>query len=121
MIHVYVSSEGSILVDYFVELTDIGQQVDTQEIKQLFHEALQAQLQSVNSSNLSLADEGDNDWGDNGDVIAAAAATDRKSAMKKLGNFVLDPTYTDFIGRRNFKIIPIAKLFESSTSFSLTD
>ena len=80
-----------------MELTDIGQQVDTQEIKQLFHEALQAQLQTLNSSSLSLANEGDNDWDDNGDVIAAAA-TDRKSALKKLGNFVLDPTYTDFIG-----------------------
>lgn len=95
-IRIEAFSEGSILVDYFVELTDIGDEVDTREIKQLFHEALQGQLPSVNSSNLSLAEEADSDWDDGSDVTPAAA-TDRKSAFKKLGNFILDPTYTDFI------------------------
>lgn len=95
-----VLSEGSILVDYFVELTDIGQEVDTREIKQLFHEALQAQLPPVNTTSLSLADEGEDGWEDNGEVVAAAA-TDRKSSMKRLGNFIVDPSYTDFIGRNH--------------------
>lgn len=104
-------SEGSIVVDYVVELTDIAQEVDTREIKQLFHEALQTQLPPVNNSNLSLADDSDG-WGDNGDVIAAAAV-DRKAAMWKLGNFILDPTYTDFYGL--FQNIHISTFYHIQT------
>jgi hypothetical protein len=60
----------SVLVDYFVELTDIGHRVDTQEIKQLFHSSLSADpADSVVSSRLQL------------------------------GSFMVDPKFTDFIGK----------------------
>jgi hypothetical protein len=40
---------GSVLVDYFVELTDVGRRVDTQEMKKLFHNSLSAGPDAVNS------------------------------------------------------------------------
>jgi hypothetical protein len=60
---------GSVLVDYFVELTDVGRRVDTQEIKRLFHSSLSADPDSIVSSRLQL------------------------------GSFVVDPKFTDFIGK----------------------
>lgn len=60
---------SSILVDYFVELADVGHHVDTQEIKQLFHSSLSADADSVVSNRLQL------------------------------GSFVVDPKFTDFIGK----------------------
>jgi hypothetical protein len=61
---------GNVLVDYFVELTDLGRHVDTQEIKRLFHSSLTA-----------------------ADSDAAV------SSRLQLGSFVVDPKYTDFIGK----------------------
>lgn len=40
---------GSVLVDYFVELTDVGRRVDTQEMKKLFHNSLSADPDAVSS------------------------------------------------------------------------
>ncbi|XP_076248336.1 uncharacterized protein LOC143188139 isoform X2 [Calliopsis andreniformis] len=65
-------SEGSILVDYFVELTNLGQNVNTQELKVIFHDA----LRTYNS----------NRWND----------TNTKGSIK-LGSFIIDPKYTDFV------------------------
>jgi hypothetical protein len=61
---------GNILVDYFVELTDLGRHVDTQEMKRLFHSSL-----------------------------AAAEPNAPVNSRLQLGNFVVDPKYTDFIGK----------------------
>jgi hypothetical protein len=61
---------GSVLVDYIVELTDLGRHVDTQEMKKLFH------------SSLTAAEH---------DAVV--------SSRLQLGRFVLDPKYTDFIGK----------------------
>lgn len=40
---------GSVLVDYFVELTDVGRRVDTQEMKRLFHSSLSADPDAISS------------------------------------------------------------------------
>jgi hypothetical protein len=61
---------SSVLVDYFVELTDIGRRVDTQEIKQLFHNSLSAE-----------------------------PADSMVSNRLQLGSFMVDPKFTDFIGK----------------------
>lgn len=44
---------GSVLVDYFVELTDVGRRVDTQDMKRLFHNSL-SEDPDVVSSRLQL-------------------------------------------------------------------
>ncbi|XP_034940511.1 uncharacterized protein DDB_G0284459 [Chelonus insularis] len=65
-------SQGSILVDYFIELQDLRQKINTQEIKVLFHES----LRTYNAHK----------WNE----------TRTKTPMR-LGNFLIDPKSTDFI------------------------
>ncbi|KOC60105.1 hypothetical protein WH47_08095, partial [Habropoda laboriosa] len=65
-------SEGSILVDYFIELADLEQKVNTQELKVIFHDS----LRTYNA----------NRWNE----------TKTKGSIK-LGLFMIDPKYTDFV------------------------
>lgn len=67
-------SEGSVLVDYIVELTNIDRQINTLEIRRLFHQSLDEIEKSP--ENFQKID---------------------KRAMN-FGNFTIDPIYTDFIG-----------------------
>ncbi|XP_060524656.1 uncharacterized protein LOC132701041 [Cylas formicarius] len=73
-------SEGSILVDYLVELNEVGRKVDTQEIKRLFHDSL---LNSASKQNSNREGKSLNETVKEGKLI--------------LGDFVVDPKYTDFI------------------------
>lgn len=68
-----IFSQGSILVDYFVELANIEQKVNTQELKVIFHDS----LRTYNA----------NRWNETGS----------KSALR-MGIFTIDPKYTDFVG-----------------------
>ncbi|XP_076619627.1 uncharacterized protein LOC143341008 [Colletes latitarsis] len=65
-------SEGSILVDYFIELANLEQTVNTQELKVIFHDS----LRTYNG----------NRWNDT-----------RTKGSIKLGTFTIDPKYTDFV------------------------
>ncbi|XP_076381963.1 uncharacterized protein LOC117224107 isoform X2 [Megalopta genalis] len=65
-------SKGSILVDYFIELTNLEQKINTQELKTVFHNS----LYTYNT----------NRWND----------TKMKDTIK-LGSFIIDPKYTDFV------------------------
>lgn len=76
------SSEGSVLVDYLVELNDVGRQVDTQEIKRLFHDSLDNALLALGSNR-----EG------------KALNETKLEGKLSFGNFVVDPAYTDFLGK----------------------
>lgn len=71
-----------MLVDYFIELNEVGRQVDTLEIKRLFHESLEESF-TENSR------------------AAKSTGFDRNKTEGKLtlGNFVVDPKYTEFIGK----------------------
>lgn len=88
-----------MLVDYFVELADVSHDINTQEIKQMFHDALTAVPVSVvplpgEYGSSDAADFNDNIDDDFNDEI-------RPQKMKDnylLGKFVLDPVATDFIG-----------------------
>lgn len=75
-------SQGSVLVDYIVELNELGRQVNTQEIKKLFHESLTQKPIIVNNN--SNEDH--------------EAIYDAESAKLQLGNFIVDPKFTDFVG-----------------------
>ncbi|KAL6429726.1 hypothetical protein ACFW04_007555 [Cataglyphis niger] len=65
-------SQGSILVDYFVELANLQQKVNTQELKVIFHDS----LRTYNA----------NRWNE----------TSTKGALR-MGIFTIDPRYTDFV------------------------
>lgn len=81
-------TEGSVLVDYLVELTDLGGQVDTVEIKKLFHEALDDSLTNSVSNREAKA----NDLGEN-------EGEEKMEGKLGLGGFIVDPKYTDFVGK----------------------
>lgn len=76
-------SKGSVLVDYFVELSNLESDVNTLEIKKMFHEAL---IPAPAENKIS---ENDSD--------SASAMPQTKEAFM-LGNLVVDPISTDFIG-----------------------
>ncbi|XP_018341572.1 PREDICTED: mucin-5AC [Trachymyrmex septentrionalis] len=65
-------SQGSILVDYFVELANLQQKVNTQELKAIFHDS----LRTYNA----------NQWNE----------TSLKGPLR-MGMFTIDPKYTDFV------------------------
>lgn len=76
-------SKGSVLVDYFVELAEVPKEINTQEIKALFHSALLPAHMKEQQSEESVGE------GSPQPIIKEAF---------KLGNYVVDPVSTDFIG-----------------------
>lgn len=87
-------SQGSVLVDYFVELADVSRDINTQEIKQMFHSALTEVPMTVvplknNASAASNIDPNLSEFTDN-------VKSSRSNYL--MGDFILDPLATDFIG-----------------------
>lgn len=77
-------SKGSVLVDYFIDLKEVPNELNTTEIKKLFHDSLESvPMQEPNS-----------EYGDDDGLPQPII----KEAFK-LGNFIVDPISTDFIGR----------------------
>nr|XP_018903121.1 PREDICTED: mucin-5AC isoform X1 [Bemisia tabaci] len=66
-------SEGSVLVDYFVELNELGRSVNTADLKRLFHNSL---LKSPSNSNLKDTSQNE---------------------PLQMGNFMVDPKHIDFV------------------------
>lgn len=103
-------SKGSVLVDYFVELTDLSQDINTLEIKRMFHEALRKIPVSViplqhHKSDTNDDEAMDNDGGDemmnveeNGHGAVGLTSSVKASENFMFGQFTLDPVATDFIG-----------------------
>lgn len=73
-------SPGSILVDYFIELTDLQQRINTQELKVIFHDS----LRTYNSDK----------WNET-----------RAKGPIRLGAFAIDPKSTDFVGNYYVQIL----------------
>lgn len=76
-------SKGSVLVDYFVELNDIPDAVNTLQIRQLFHEALTPAPEP---------------YADGTEQGGQGSAVPHVKETFLLGKFVVDPVSTDFIG-----------------------
>lgn len=73
------------MVDYFVELSELGRTVNTADMKRLFHDALrQATVTSEALTGESLVAENKEKF--------------------KLGKFIVDPKYTDFVGEYSIHI-----------------
>lgn len=66
-------SQGSVLVDYFVELADMKEKISTQQLKVIFHDSLR-----------TFNFDDPMEVGPKGPV--------------KLGKFTIDPKSTDFVG-----------------------
>lgn len=75
----YFYSQGSILVDYFVELADLKEKINTQQLKVVFHDSLR-------TFNMN----------DPMEIAAPKGPT-------KLGRFTIEPKSTDFVGKKILK------------------
>lgn len=86
-------SKGSVLVDYYVELANITKDVDTLEIKKLFHEALKPQ--PILPHKPETENETDNDEDSSYQDIKEEKLVKETFLM---GKYVIDPVATDFSG-----------------------
>ncbi|CAB3238516.1 unnamed protein product [Arctia plantaginis] len=100
-------TKGSVLVDYFIELKEVEDKVDTLDLKKMFHKSLHdAKPGSVTETVTEEPDEFDPDvmLGDQPDEERMKKSNEKmtktidKSAGKlEIGKFVMDPAYTEFI------------------------
>ncbi|XP_058119549.1 mucin-5AC [Anopheles ziemanni] len=97
-------NKGSVLVDYFVELSDLSRDVNTLEIRKMFHEALVPVPEPTTTTTTTDASVDDYD-GDDGEGAAAREKVQRENLQApvprvkevfQLGKFKVDPVYTDF-------------------------
>uniref|UniRef100_A0AAG5CU13 SEA domain-containing protein n=1 Tax=Anopheles atroparvus TaxID=41427 RepID=A0AAG5CU13_ANOAO len=102
-------NKGSVLVDYFVELSDLTRDVNTLEIRKMFHEALVPVPEPTTTTTTTTSASLD-DYDGEDEEAAAAAAQNREKAQREnlqapvprvkevfqLGRFKVDPVYTDF-------------------------
>ncbi|XP_055640169.1 mucin-2 isoform X2 [Toxorhynchites rutilus septentrionalis] len=93
-------SKGSVLVDYFVELSDLTRDVNTLEIKKMFHDALTpAPMPTTTiepSTDLEDEEDGENSQVQNSRMNENASAVPRVKEVFLLGRFKVDPVSTDF-------------------------
>lgn len=138
-------SQGSVLVDYFVELQNVTNQLNTLDIKRMFHEALsvapppvlplppkkakksdddddESELSSESSSEATPA-------GNDTDTTESSNSAEESSSSVSvedipvrpnmlLGKFVLDPVSTDFIGI-SFAILTVTGQLNTKFQLSL--
>lgn len=102
-------SKGSVLVDYFVELTDLTRDVNTLEIKKLFHEALTPAPVPTTTTPEPSTDL-DEDGKDGEDRQSKQVKENLQTAVPRvkevflLGKFKVDPVSTDFTGKLKYFI-----------------
>ncbi|XP_031626667.1 uncharacterized protein LOC116342958 isoform X2 [Contarinia nasturtii] len=97
-------SQGSVLVDYFVELADVSRDINTQEIKQMFHDALTEVPMTVVPLKNNATASSNMDM----EQIIADFPDNTKPARSNylMGHFILDPLSTDFIVIPKQRTIP---------------
>lgn len=109
-------TKGSVLVDYFIELNDVEGRIDTLDLKTMFHKSLhEAQPGSV----VETIEEPEQETFDPNAMLGDQPEVERmkksnekmtktidKSAGKlEIGKFVMDPAYTEFIGKYKLSYI----------------
>lgn len=102
-------SQGSVLVDYFIELNKVEEKVDTIELKSLFHkslhkaspgsvvEILQGEPKEEFDPNVMLGDQPDEERMKKSNE-KMTKTIDKSAGKLEIGKFVMDPAYTEFIG-----------------------
>lgn len=107
-------SKGSVLVDYYVELSNISKSVDTLEIKELFHQALVPKALTDTDRINSRPDSENETETEPGENNSTDEELEEKPELVKgafqMGKFVIDPVATDFSGKNplnKFKAIHV--------------
>lgn len=106
-------TKGSVLVDYFIELNNVEEKIDTLDLKKMFHESLHAakpgsvveKIEDLSNENTKEDFDPDAMLGDQPIEERMKKSNEKmtktidKSAGKlEIGKFVMDPAYTEFIG-----------------------
>ncbi|XP_060810569.1 mucin-2 [Amyelois transitella] len=101
-------SPGSVLVDYFIELNDVSERIDTIDLKKMFHRSLHeakpgSVVETVTEESMTSFDP-DMMMGDQPEEDRMKKSNEKmtktidKSAGKlEIGKFIMDPAYTEFI------------------------
>ncbi|XP_071451500.1 mucin-2 [Hetaerina americana] len=86
--------EGSVVVDYVVELKEVARRVDTAELKRLFNDALGKgeKIPLPAATTEATAAQGRSV----GDPTLDARRRPQEMEVKRLGGFLVDPEFTDF-------------------------
>lgn len=102
-------SQGSVLVDYFIELNKVEEKIDTLELKSLFHKSLQEaspgsvveiiqeEPKEEFDPNVMLGDQPDEERMKKSNE-KMSKTIDKSAGKLEIGKFVMDPAYTEFIG-----------------------
>ncbi|XP_055695635.1 mucin-2 isoform X2 [Lutzomyia longipalpis] len=93
-------SKGSVLVDYFVELTNMPRHINTLELKKLFHSALKTVTTEPPEYTTEFdGGQTDAELDDDFGPIVRERVIEPKVAKEtlQLGQFIIDPISTDFI------------------------
>ncbi|KOB64760.1 Uncharacterized protein OBRU01_23712, partial [Operophtera brumata] len=101
-------TKGSVLVDYFIELNNVEERIDTLDLKKMFHKSLhEAQpgsvMETIDGPKEEVFDP-DAMLGDQPEEERMKKSNEKmtktidKSAGKlEIGKFIMDPAYTEFI------------------------
>ncbi|KAL4706881.1 hypothetical protein ACJJTC_010115 [Scirpophaga incertulas] len=102
-------SQGSIIVDYYIELNDVEYRIDTIDLKKMFHKSLHnakpgSVVESGPIEEFAQAFDPDQMMGDqpSEDRISKSdekmtKTIDKSAGKLEIGKFVMDPAYTEFI------------------------
>ncbi|XP_059621791.1 mucin-2 [Phlebotomus argentipes] len=92
-------SKGSVLVDYFVELANMPERLNTLELKKLFHSALTTVTTEPPEYTTEFEDDPTTDLDDDFGPVVRERVIEPKAAKEtlQLGHFIIDPISTDFI------------------------
>lgn len=101
-----------MLVDYFIELNEVEERIDTIDLKKMFHKSLH---EAKPGSVVETVEEEPNEEEFNPDVMLGdqpdeermkksnekmQKTIDKSSGKLEMGKFIMDPAYTEFIGKR---------------------
>lgn len=104
-------SQGSVLVDYFIELNNVEERVDTADLKKMFHKSLYSAkpgsvIETVTEASreefdpdVMLGDQPDEERMNKSDE-QMTKTIDKSAGKLEIGKFVMDPAYTEFIGKK---------------------
>lgn len=80
-------------MDYYVELANVTEDVNTLEIKQLFHDALTPQTIVPPETENETDNDDNEDPGSKGEKLVKQSFV--------MGKYIIDPVATDFSGKRH--------------------
>lgn len=109
-------TKGSVLVDYFIELNDVEGRIDTLDLKKMFHtslheaqpgsvvETIEEPKEEVFNPDAMLGDQPEEERMKKSNE-KMTKTIDKSAGKLEIGKFIMDPAYTEFIGKDSKSIV----------------